>query len=54
MSRDKKDGKYINLRIDRSICEEFEKYAEEVGQTKTMALERILKSFLEQYKSQKS
>ena len=49
MPQHKKDGKYINLRIDKQICEEFEAYAEEKGQTKTVALERILRTFLDAY-----
>ena len=50
MAQHKKDGKYINLRIDRQICEEFEEYARSKGQTKTIAMERILRSYLNAYK----
>ena len=46
MSRAKKDGKCLNCIIERSIYERFEAYCEEVGQTKTLAIERILKQFL--------
>lgn len=53
MARQKKDGRYINYYIDREIYEQLEKYCEEVGQTKTIAIERILKLFLDQYSKQK-
>lgn len=49
MAQRKKDGKYINLKIDRQIYDAFEKYAEEKGQTKTLALERILKEYLREH-----
>ena len=43
MPRKKKDGRHINYYIDRMIYERLEEYADEKGQTMTMALERILK-----------
>ena len=46
MPRAKKDGKSLNCIIERSIYDKFEEYCETVGQTKTTALERILKQFL--------
>ena len=45
MPRPKKDGRHINYYIDRMIYERLEEYADEKGQTMTMALERILKQF---------
>ena len=45
MPRKKKDGRHINYYIDRLIYERLEEYADEKGQTMTMALERILKQF---------
>ena len=47
MAREKKDGKHINLYIEKEILEQLEKYCEKVGQTKTMAIERILKQYLD-------
>lgn len=41
MAREKKDGKHINLYIEKEILEQLEKYCEKVGQTKTMAIERF-------------
>ena len=47
MAREKKDGKHINLYIEKEILEKRERYCEKVGQTKTMAIERILKQYLD-------
>ena len=48
MPRQKKDGHYINYYIDRELYERLQKYADEKGQTATMALERILKQYFAQ------
>lgn len=45
MPRPKKDGLYINYYIDRKLVEKLRDYAEEKGQTMTMALERILQDY---------
>ena len=42
MAREKKDGRHINLYIEREIIESLEKYCERMGQTKTVAIERAL------------
>lgn len=49
MARAKKDGKALNCNIDRQIYERLEEYCHEVGQTKTLAIERILDQFLNDY-----
>lgn len=49
MVRAKKDGCHINYYIDRRIKERLDKYSESVGQTNTMAIERILKKFFDEY-----
>ena len=49
MARAKKDGRYVNYDIEREIYEKLEKYCEEVGQTKTVAIERILTKYLDNY-----
>ena len=54
MPREKKDGKFINYYIKREIYEELKKYSEEKGQTMTMALERILKEYLQKTKEEKN
>lgn len=42
MGRPKKDAKYLNVYIERKIHEDFDKFCEEVGQSKTVATERAL------------
>ena len=54
MAREKKDGRHINLYIEREIIEHLEQYCEEVGQTKTVAIERALKQYLNDYARQKT
>ena len=53
MPRPKKDGRHINYYIDRMIYERLEEYANEKGQTMTMALERILKQFFDKNDEEK-
>lgn len=53
MPRPKKDGRHINYYIDRMIYERLEEYADEKGQTMTMALERILKQFFDKNDEEK-
>lgn len=42
MARAKKDYKALNIKIESTIYERLENYAEEKGQTKTKAVERLL------------
>ena len=49
MARQKKDYIVFNARLDSYIMKRFNEYCEEVGQTKTKALERILSNYLEDY-----
>lgn len=51
MPRRKKDGVFINYYIRRDIKERLDKYCEDVGQTNTTAIERILTKFLDEYES---
>lgn len=51
MARRKKDGVFINYYIRRDIKERLDKYCEDVGQTNTTAIERILTKFLDEYES---
>ena len=53
MPRKKKDGRHINYYIDRLIYERLEEFADEKGQTMTMALERILKQFFDKNDEEK-
>ena len=49
MPRAKKDGVNINSYIRRDIKEKLDEYCEDVGQTATMAIERILSDYLNKY-----
>jgi len=53
MARAKKDYITLNAKIDSEIMNRFNRYCNEVGQTKTMAAERILDAFLTAYESGK-
>ena len=52
MPRKKKDGRFINYYIDRSIFERLERYADDKGQPVTAALERILEEQLDRYEAE--
>ena len=49
MARQKKDYITLNAKIDANIMARFSRYCDEVGQTKTTAIERILDAFLNAY-----
>lgn len=49
MARPKKNGVYINYYIQKDIKERLDNYCDDVGQTNTMAVERILKQYLDKY-----
>ena len=53
MPRQKKDGVNINYYIRRDVKEKLDVYCEEVGQTATMAIERILDDYLNKYEADK-
>lgn len=50
MARPKKNGTYLNVCIEKTIYEELENFCAEAGQTKTIAVERALSEYLEDYK----
>ena len=50
MGRPKKNGTYLNVCIDKCVYEELEKLCEEAGQTKTVAVERAIIAYLDDYK----
>lgn len=52
MSRKKKDGRFINYYIDRTIYERLERYADARGQQMTTAIERILAEHLDRYEAE--
>ena len=47
MPKSKKDGHYINCYLDRNLFNRLNYYANEKGQTKTLAIERILKEYFD-------
>lgn len=49
MSRPKKDSKPLNINLAKGLYDRLAKYADDLGQTKTMAVERILKKELDEY-----
>jgi antitoxin component of RelBE/YafQ-DinJ toxin-antitoxin module len=54
MARPKsKESKAVNINMDVTVLQELEKYCEETGLTKTVAIERILKQFFEEQKQRK-
>ena len=42
MAKQNKDWKALNIKLDRTVYEQLEKYCEETGLSKTVAVERIL------------
>lgn len=51
MPRKPKDYKFLSVKLDRHISDRFETYCDIEGRTKTTALERILKAYLDEYDS---
>lgn len=49
MGRPKKNGTYLNICIETPIYERLEALCEDAGQTKTVAVERALKAYLDNY-----
>ena len=49
MSREKKDAKILNIKLDREIHELLEQFCNESGMTKTIAVEKILAQYLGHY-----
>ena len=49
MARPKKNGTYLNVCIETPLYERLEALCEDVGQTKTVAVERALALYLEDY-----
>ena len=49
MSRTKKDAKILNITLDREIHEQLEQFCDESGMSKTIAVEKILRRYFEEY-----
>lgn len=53
MPKPKKDWKALNIKIQSEVYEQLEKYCEDTGLSKTVAVERILsKAFKEHEKTE--
>ena len=50
MPRPKKDGTYLNVCIATNVYEQLTEFCQEAGQTKTVAVERALSEYLDDYK----
>lgn len=49
MARQKKNGTYLNVCIETPIYERLERLCVDAGQTKTVAVERALMAYLDDY-----
>lgn len=49
MARPKKNGVYLNVCIEKPIYERLEALCEDAGQTKTVAVERALSAYFDNY-----
>lgn len=49
MAKPKKNGTYLNVCIETPIYERLEAVCEDAGQSKTVAVERALMAYLEDY-----
>ena len=45
MAKPKKNGTYLNVCIDSSIYERLDRFSEDAGQAKTVAVERALTAY---------
>lgn len=53
MARPRKDGEKISLYLDKATVNRLREYAEEKGQTLTMAMERLLTKALDEEEDSK-
>lgn len=51
LPRQKKDYIPLHIKMDTNLMKRLEDYCEKAGQTKTMAIERIVKEFLDRLES---
>ena len=53
MARPKKNGTYLNVCIETQLYERLEELCKDAGQTKTVAVERALVAYLDDYEEKK-
>lgn len=49
MPRQKKDAKILNIKLAKEIGDQLEQFCEESGMSKTIATEKILSKYFEEY-----
>ena len=49
MAKPKKNGTYLNVCIKSSIYDRLDRFSEDAGQAKTVAVERALTAYLDDY-----
>lgn len=49
MPRQKKDAKILNIKLAKKISDQLEQFCEESGMSKTVATEKILSKYFEEY-----
>lgn len=50
MARPKKEGKHLNVFLDKTLHEELDLFCEKYGQTKTIVVERALRMYMDKKK----
>lgn len=53
MARPKKNGTYLNVCIETPVYERLENFCKDAGHTKTVAVERALISYFDEYEEMK-
>ncbi len=53
MGRPKKEGQYLNVRINRDVYDRISEICEEAGHTKAYVVEKALTGFIEDYEENK-
>ena len=53
MARAKKDYLCLSMKVDAEVMKRFNQYCEEVGQTKTLAFERMVTDYVDRYEQEK-
>lgn len=49
MPRQKKNAKILNIKLATAISDQLEQFCEETGMSKTIATEKILSQYLDEY-----
>lgn len=53
MAQPKKDYIQLHIKMDATLMRRLTKYCEDVGQTKTLAVERMVAAFLDEHETEK-